>query len=273
MMDVRLLPSRLRPGIGQMPARENRRAWLPQQTRFCPVVEDVNKLGLLVYPPLKANEALRARHTDHGALVLTLFVTRGDGETVPAVEATFAPGEQGGIESAEITCSRRGGFSKARARDALAALVADVNSPTGSFGLRGAYRFLTPPGVDTVFTAVFNELPRPIVPALTTRVSTDLAVEDTVFWFALRPGAVLSAVDGGPIGQVFFVPREEVWLVDASPAEEQRFAEVQREYWAERATKEKTTNYGATFTYHYRDHQRARRDGAGHALGPLGDAD
>ncbi|MBT5774573.1 MAG: hypothetical protein HOH95_09380 [Dehalococcoidia bacterium] len=51
----------------------------------------------------------------------------------------------------------------------------------------------------------------------------------------------------------------------------QRFVDVQRSYWAERATKEKTTNYGATFTYHHRDHQKARRAGAPEALGLLQD--
>jgi hypothetical protein len=92
-----------------------------------------------------------------------------------------------------------------------------------------------------------------------------------VFRYSLGAGQVFSAAGGGPIGQVFFVPREEVRIMDASPSETQRFVDTQRSYWAERATKEKTTNYGATFTYHHRDHQKARRAGEPDALGLLQD--
>ena len=274
-MEVRIAPNRLRPGVGRAPARENRRAWLPQQTRFCPVVEDVNKLGFLVYPPLHDHESVQLRFRDDGTFVITLFVGDEQGGRGAVFESQVSRSAgAAGIDQAEITIiDDRRGFDEGAARELLAALFARVNVPPGTVGLRGSYDFVTPEGWDTVFTAVFNELPRPIVPVMTTRVETDSPAEQSAFWYALAPGSVLSMVGGGPIGQVFFVPREEVRIVDASNAEEERFADVQRRYWAERATKEKTTNYGATFTYQYRDHQKAHRTDEGDAMfGLLQDA-
>lgn len=275
-MDVEIAPNRLRPGVGRAPARENRRAWLPQQTRFCPVVEDVNKLGFLVYPPLEDHESVQMRFRDDGIFVITLFMGDEQGGRSAVFEAQVGSSAgAAGIDQVEITIIDDGrGFDEAAARNLLAALTVKVNVPPGTIGLRGAYDFITPEGWDTIFTAVFNELPRPIVPLMTTRVETDSPPQESAFWYALKPGAVLSVVGGGPIGQVVFVPREEVRIVDASSAEEERFADVQSRYWAERATKEKTTNYGATFTYQYRDHQRAHRSEQGDEMfGLLQDVD
>jgi len=266
-MDVRAVPNPLRPGAGHVPARENRRAWLPQQTRFCPVVEDVNKLGFLVYPPLEDHEALQLRAGHDDTLTATFLAADELGEYHPAFEAHVDAA--GTIAMTVVDADRIA--SEAAAHELLEAVVVDLNQPSGTVGLRGAYGFATPAGWDTLFTSVFNDLPRPIVPALSTRLATDGTEHHSVFWYTLRPGQVLGLAGGSPIGQAFFLPREDIELIDGTPEEEQRFVEVQRDYWAERATKEKTTNYGATFTYHYRDHQKARRAGAPDALGLLQD--
>jgi hypothetical protein len=216
------------------------------------------------------------RFRDDETFVITLFMGDEQGGRGPVFEAQVGKSTgAAGVDQAEITIiDESRGFDEARARELLAALTVKVNVPPGTIGLRAAYDFVTPDGWDTIFTAVFNELPRPIVPVMTTRVETDSPPQESAFWYVLKPGAVLSMVGGGPIGQVFFVPREEVRIEDGSPEEEERFTDVQRRYWAERATKEKTTNYGATFTYQYRDHQKAHRTDEGDGMfGLLQDAD
>jgi hypothetical protein len=55
-------------------------------------------------------------------------------------------------------------------------------------------------------------------------------------------------------------------MEDASEEEREWFSSAQRTYWEERATKERTTNFGATYSYHYRDVQKAHRTEGDHAL-------
>ena len=71
----------------------------------------------------------------------------------------------------------------------------------------------------------------------------------------------MSVAGSAPIGQVFFVPRESVELLEGTAADAARFEEAQREYWTERADKERPTNFGTIHSYHYRDVQRARGTG------------
>lgn len=271
-LDVTLVPDARRPGVGRRPAHDNRRAWLPQQARFCPVVEDVHHLGCLVYPPLQANEVLRVTRWEDEILEVLLYVDDGFGGLIPVCSTEVCTGESGGLGNAVLTMlDEAAGYDEAAARQAILAALAGANQPPGSVGIRGAHRFVTPAGVDTVFTAIFNDLLRPVVPVMTTRVQTDEAAADTVLWHALEPGQGISIRGDAPVGQAFFLPREEVRIVEGSPLEEQRFVDRQAAYWADRAGKEKTTHYGATFTYHYRDHQKARRDGTPSLLGPLQD--
>lgn len=267
-MEVQAVANRLRPGVGREPARENRRAWLPQQTRFCPVVEDVNKMGFLVYPALHDHEAVQFRRNHNQSMVVTWLAADELGQHHAVFEARIEI--DGSTDVTVVDSEVIAG--EAAALELLAAATVDLNTPAGTVGLRGAYGFATPEGWDTLFTSMFNELPRPIIPVLTARVATDGDAHESVFRYSLGEGQIFSAAGGGPIGQVFFVPREEVRIMDASPSETQRFVDVQRSYWAERATKEKTTNYGATFTYHHRDHQKARRAGEPDALGLLQDS-
>ncbi|HJM88839.1 MAG TPA: hypothetical protein QF624_04325 [Dehalococcoidia bacterium] len=255
-MKVKILPTVRRPDVGKSPTHENRRAWLPQQTRFCPVVEDLDRLGFLVYPPLANNETLQLYRRDDDVLVVTFYTANESGLGVAFV-VEVPPGGTNSPEVTSIDAER--GFDETSALELLDAVAVDLNGPAGTFGLRGASNFITEDGWDCVYTAVFNEIARPAVPSMVTRIETDRVAHETTFHIALHRGEVMSAAGGGPIGQVFFIPREEVLIADGSPDEEQRFATVQREYWDERATKEKTTNYGATFTYQYRDHQKARR--------------
>jgi hypothetical protein len=126
-------------------------------------------------------------------------------------------------------------------------------------GLRGATDFRTPEGWDTVYTAVLNQPEPPHVPVLSVRVQTDWYAHNTEFRYLLQPGAVLSASAAAPIGQVFFVPREEVALRDATDADIAAFRAAQREYWAGKAQDRLTAPYGLNYSPHYRKLSRAPR--------------
>src|SRR5262249_21977138 len=95
----------------------------------------------------------------------------------------------------------------------------DLGTPPGAVTLRGAWNFRTPPGWDSVYTPIFNKLERPIAPMLSIRVETDWYVHETEFRYVLQPGESITASHSLPIGQVFFVPREEITLRDLGEAE------------------------------------------------------
>ncbi|PKN83112.1 MAG: hypothetical protein CVU47_00460 [Chloroflexi bacterium HGW-Chloroflexi-9] len=271
-LEVGVVSAGLRGGLGRHPTHENRRAWLPQQTRFCPVVEDVHRFGALLYPPLAPTESAQVVMRDRGEMLITFYVADELGQRLPAFTARIGAGEPGDIDGAAITLTEHSGaYDEASARTLLTALFAGANAPPGVIGIRSAYLFVTPDGVDTVVTSLFNDIVRPLVTPLTTRVQTDGESQVLACWYVLKPGLTFSIVGDAPIGQAFFLPREEILSRDASPVEEQQFVETQEQYWAERATKAKTTGYGATFTYHYRDHQKARRDGSADALPSMQD--
>ncbi|HXP86085.1 MAG TPA: hypothetical protein VN841_15275 [Bryobacteraceae bacterium] len=69
---------------------------------------------------------------------------------------------------------------------------------------------------DTVYTPIFNIIERPMAPALVIRVETDWFVHDTEFRYVLQPGETISASHNLPIGQLLFVPREEITLRDGT---------------------------------------------------------
>lgn len=266
-LDVIAMPAGYRDGVGRTPSHENRRAWLPQQARFCPVLEDLHSLGLLLYPPLAASESVQVRMGSEGELVATAYQCDEVGAWHPTFVAHVGPGA--GVDGAQIA-PVMDGMEVGAARALLQAVFADLNTPPGTVGLRASHHLATPDGFDTLVTSVFNEVTRPYVAPLTTRLETAGPPREVACWYHLRPGTVFSVVGDAPIGQAIFLSNEPLLTKDATPLEEERFVETQERYWTERAAKEQTTNYGATFTYHYRDHQKARRAG-GDGAPPLQD--
>ena len=95
----------------------------------------------------------------------------------------------------------------------------DLGTPAGAVTLRGAWNFQTPRGWDTVYTPVFNLIERPVAPMLVIRVETDWYVHDSEFRYVLQPGETISASHSMPIGQVIFVPREEITFRDGTEQE------------------------------------------------------
>jgi len=262
-MEITILPNQRRAGVGRPPARENRRAWLPQQARFCPVLEDGSRLGFLVYPPLEDPEVLQVRRIREETMRFSFAVTNSDGTTRPrwVIDMSASAGG-GGLDAHELRfVDDELGLNEEQVLGQLDAFTVNLNAPPGAVGLRGAFDFVTPEGWDSVYLGVLNEIQPPHVPVLAARIETDWYSQPTEFRYLLATGQTISIAGSAPIGQVFFVPRESIELRTGSESDIARFEESQREYWTERAEKERATNFGTIHSYHYRDVQRATGSG------------
>jgi hypothetical protein len=127
----------------------------------------------------------------------------------------------------------------------------DLGTPPGALALRGATNFQTPPGWDTVYTPVFNMIERPIAPMLVVRVETDWYAHETEFRYVLQPGESISATHSMPIGQAFFVPREEISFRDCTEEEVQAINRSAEKFSREKAGLKLTTAYGLQYSPHY----------------------
>jgi hypothetical protein len=133
----------------------------------------------------------------------------------------------------------------------------DLATPAGAISLRGAWNFKTPPGWDTVYTPVFNMIERPVAPMLVVRVETDWYTHETEFRYVLQPGEGISGSHSMPIGQVFFVPREEITLRDCTPDEVEILKRSAEEFFREKTAFKVNTPYGMTYSPHYLRQSRA----------------
>jgi hypothetical protein len=125
--------------------------------------------------------------------------------------------------------------------------------------LRGATNFQTPPGWDTVYAPVFNMIERPIAPMLVVRVETDWYAHETEFRYVLEPGEGITVTPTVPIGQVFFVPREEVTLRECTAGEVEAIVRSQHEFSQHKAAAAQTTSFGLSYSPHYLRQSRAQR--------------
>ena len=86
---------------------------------------------------------------------------------------------------------------------------------------------------------------------LVVRVETDWYAHETEFRYVLQPGEGISATSSMPIGQVFFIPREEITMRDCT-AEELLAIEQSAETFArQKAGSKITTGYGLAYSPHY----------------------
>jgi hypothetical protein len=261
-MEVRMLPHTRRPGVGLKPKRESQRPLLPQHARMCPVLEAGSGLGFLVYPPLENNEGYRIDYEGDGQYRFTYFAGALGGNWSPIFTLDFAL-PVGGVGSMreEVTVHVPDtGITVDSARDMARAFISpeDCGTPTGGLALKGATNFQTPAGWDTVYSAVFNNIERPIAPVLIVRVQTDWYAHDTEFRYVLQAGEGIHASHNLPIGQVFFVPREDITLREASEEELEAFRQARREFQHDKAAVTLTTPYGLQYSPHY-----ARRSKSG----------
>jgi len=127
----------------------------------------------------------------------------------------------------------------------------DMGTPPGAIALRGATNFKTPTGWDTVYTPIFNNIERPVAPMLVVRVETDWYAHETEFRYVLQAGEGITVEPAIPIGQVTFLPREEVNLLDAGREDLQAFEASKQEFAKHKAAAAQTTSYGLTYSPQY----------------------
>ena len=263
-MEVRLFPNSRRPGVGQKPRRESQRPMLPQHARNCPVLEAGSALGYLVYPPLEPNESYHLEFQGEGRYQFVYFVNspRGKWEPVFSVTIILPVGSLGMIKEEVAFMTPEPRMSREDASLAARTFIVpeDLGTPPGALSLRGATNFQTPPGWDTVYTPVFNMIERPVAPMLIVRVETDWYAHETEFRYVLQPGEGISGSHSMPIGQVFFVPREEITMRAATPEELTAFEASKQEFSRHKAASVQKTSYGLSYSPQYLRESRARAD-------------
>src|SRR5438034_3076971 len=238
-MEVRLYPNSRRPGAGLKPRRESQGPLLPQHARNCPVLEAGSALGFLVYPPLEPHESFHLEFEGEGRYQFVYFLSSPRGKWEPLFSVTIAlpVGGMGILKEDVAFMVKHPPISRDEAALTARTFIVpeDLGTPPGALSLRGSVNFQTPSGWDTVYTPVFNMIERPIAPMLIVRVETDWYPHETEFRYVLQPGEGITAMHSLPIGQVFFVPREDVTFRDCTADERAALEQFREEYFREKA--------------------------------------
>ena len=261
-MEVRLFPNSSRPGVGIRPRRESQRPLLPQHARHCPVLEAGSALGFLVYPPLEQHETYYVDYQGEGRYRFVYYVSTAGVPTAIFGVLFLQPLGSHGMFKEEVTfltelptLTRENALLMAR----VFLVPEDLGTPAGALSLRGAWNFRTPPGWDAVYTPIFNAIERPIAPMLAIRVETDWYAHETEFRYVLQPGEGISGEQSVPIGQVLFVPRDEITLHDCDEQEVRAIRQSQAEFARKKAALKLTTPYGLPYSPHYLRLSHAQR--------------
>ena len=262
-MEVRLFPNSRRPGVGQRPKREGTRPLLPQHARHCPVLEAGSAMGWLVFPPLEPKESFLIEFLGEGKYQFSHYVSTPDGKWEPffAVAISLPAGSVGVIKEEVTFMVREPPISKEDAKRLMRVFIVpeDLGTPAGAVTLRGATNFRTPDGWDTVYTPVFNAIERPAPPMLVVRVETDWYMHDTEFRYVLQPGEGISGTHPLPIGQVMFVPRDEITLRDCSKAELEELRVSKEAFLQQKSANRLRTPYGLQYSPHYAQESRRQK--------------
>lgn len=261
-MEVRTYSHSGRPGVGQKPRPEGSRPLLPQHARHCPVLEAGSAMGYLVFAPVEPNEAVHVSYEGEGKYTCALFLSAPGGKWDKTFSVAFqlpvggigAIGEQVEFRKPFLTDQNAINMAKAFL------VPEDLGTPPGGVSLRGATNFQTPPGWDTTFLPIFNNIERPIAPMLVVRVETDWFAHQTEFRYVLQPGEGMSLTHTLPIGQVAFMPREDITLVEGSAADLEAFHGSMDAFFKEKAEHKVASPYGLQFSPHYLRRSRAVKD-------------
>jgi hypothetical protein len=261
-MDVRLIPNSRRPGVGLKPKREGTRPLLSQHARHCPVLEAGSAMGFMVYAPLEPKESLYLEYEGEGRYKFVYYLTRQDGARAPLFQVTMSLSAGGvGMVKEEVTFVGPPMLSREAALAVMRVFLVpeDMGTPPGAIALRAATNFRTPPGWDTVYTPIFNHVERPVAPMLVVRVETDWYAHETEFRYVLQAGEGLTLEHSLPIGQVLFVPREDVNLLDATTDDLQDFEQRRQEFAKKKAATVQTTSYGLSYSPQYLRQSREQK--------------
>src|SRR6267378_4132132 len=254
-MEVRLFYNSIRPGVGMKPRREGQRPLLPQHARHCPVLEAGSALGFLVYAALTEKESFHIEFQGEGRYQFVYSLSRptGDFEPIFSVATVLPMGSIGMIREDVSILSRKTSMNRNDALRLMRTFIVpeDLGTPPGAISLRAATNFRTPPGWDTVYTPIFNMIERPVAPMLVVRVETDWYSHETEFRYVLQAGEGITLEHTIPIGQVMFVPREDVNLLDATAGDLKTFEDGRQEFAKHKADTMQTTSYGLSYSPQY----------------------
>jgi len=234
---------------------------LPQHARHCPVLEAGSSLGFMVFPALEPNESYYIEYKGEGNYLFSYFQSNSVGKWEPVfyVAVILPVGGVGMLRQEVQFAAKNPPFSAEDAKSVMKALIVpeDLGTPAGAVTLKGATNFKTPERWDTVYTPIFNMIDRPVAPMLVVRVETDWYAHETEFRYVLQAGEGISGSHTMPIGQVVFVPREEITLRDCTEAERETIRESQSQFSREKAAARITTPYGMQYSPHYLRQSRA----------------
>lgn len=220
-------------------------------------------MGYLVYPPLEAHESFYTEYQGEGRYQFTYLMMAPGGKWEPlfTMMVTLPVGSIGMIREEVNFNVKKPPISKEDAKKIARTFMVpeDLGTPPGAVTLRGAWNFRTPPGWDTVYTPVFNMIERPIAPMMVVRVETDWFPHETEFRYVLAPGEGLPGTRTMPIGQVLFVPREEITMRDCSEEEVAELMKAKEEFFVEKESNKITTPYGLQYSPHYLRQTRAQK--------------
>jgi hypothetical protein len=255
MPEITFLPNRHRPGVGKEPHREARRPLLPARAIHCPVLAAGNALGYLVYPALTDGEAFQIRYFPDNCFLFSFFTGNNSLRSERAFSLRYAiSGGSVGLWTEELvyrnpSCNLDDA-AMFQLRDALCP-AGNLGVVPGAVGLLGATNFITPEGWDAVYTGVLNNPQPPLVAALSVRVETDWFAFETEFRYVLQAGDSIAVQSTTPIGQVFFVPREQVTSRKGSADELTAFRGKIDEFRAQKAGDQVEMAYGLKYSPAY----------------------
>jgi hypothetical protein len=260
-MEVRVYSNTRRPGVGMSPKREGSRPLLPQHARHCPVLEAGSALGFMVYASLEPKESVYVEFEGDGRYKFVYYLQTQSGKRAPIFQVTMSLSVGGvGMMKEEVTFVGAPMLSRESALAVMRAFLVpeDMGTPTGAIALRGATNFQTPAGWDTVYTPILNMIERPVAPMLSVRVETDWYSHETEFRYVLQPGEGITIEHSIPIGQVFFVPREQIALRQCTSDELKAIEASRDEFNRHKAAATQQTSYGLSYSPHYLRQSRER---------------
>lgn len=260
-MEVTTWPNSSRPGVGRKPHRESLRPLLPQHARHCPVLEAGSGLGLLVYPPLESSESFLVEYQGDGHYKFMYFIADAAGKwnALFQVIISLPVGSVGLVKEETTLLVADSPIDEEGAKRIMRTFIVaeDIHTPPGAVTLRGATNFKTPTGWDSVYVPVLNQVDRPIAPMLVVRVETDWYAHESEFRYVLQPGQVIPGAHNMPVGQVFFVPQEDVSLRDATEDEIDGLKRNREEFVKHKSETKLTTRYGLQYSPQYVRQSRA----------------
>jgi hypothetical protein len=261
-MEVRFFPNSRRPGVGLAARRESSRPMLPQHARHCPVLEAGSNLGFMVYPPLEPKESLYVEYDGEGRYIFAYYLETQSGTRAPIFKVTMTMSVGGsGMVKEEVTFAGVPVLSRDAALAVMRAFLVpeDMGTPPGGVALRGATNFQTPSGWDTVYTPIFNMIERPVAPMMVVRVETDWYAHESAFRYVLQAGEGITVEPSMPIGQVMFVPREQITLRPCTAEELHAIEQSRLEFSQHKAAATQKTAYGLSYSPHYLRQSRAQK--------------